>query len=158
MSNSQALGKSASGAYGALISEFEKGNVSYPRTSGLEHNELTIINHSAINREVKSLLEYNNPYTIINKDFVQGDVFILANELKLSTPGSLVSDVEDSTLVKDFEDADLMVGFREEYEYEMVSSHIDKDNFDFNLFLAQAYSNEEKVYNREDVSMRLLGI
>lgn len=89
-------------AFDKLIKEFENKNITYPRTDGIHHEEIKILNKKNINKEVERLIEldiekeYKKKYNEVNDN----TIYYIAEQLNLSTPASLIDDVKKSKYVK----------------------------------------------------------
>jgi len=95
ITNASFNGISVSNADKKLTEEWEKSNISYPRTDGINHKEIIILNEKKINPEVKNMLEFNierikKTYNKVNEH----TIYFIAEKLNLSTPSALIEDVK----------------------------------------------------------------
>jgi len=93
LSNAYQKGYNISNSWDALIKEFEKGNISYPRTDSENHFGIEVINSNYIMPQVKALLTQEPKY-LLREDLMRGDFFMMSKMLKLATPASIVNDYE----------------------------------------------------------------
>lgn len=83
-------------AYNDLLANFAKGATSYPRSDGKNHASLSVLDQRC-DKRVKEWIEQTPNFELksdSDPDFIviSGDPFVLNYYLKLSTPGSLLSD------------------------------------------------------------------
>jgi len=80
-----------------LIEEWEKRNITYPRTNGIVHKPIEIINKNNINKEVERLLEFKHlEYKKITKD----TIYYISEQLYLSTPSALIVNIKRAKEIK----------------------------------------------------------
>lgn len=93
--NATKVGSSPSVAYQQLTNEFQRGNISYPRSNGKNHHPISIINPSKTHKLVKKIIEYKDKFLSMGKSFLKNaSIYLLAEKLNLSSSASLVEDVE----------------------------------------------------------------
>lgn len=82
-------------AHEKLIGEWYNKSISYPRSDGIHHPPIVIIEPKKINPEVKNLLEFDA--TKIKKNYFEvtkENIYHIAEYLQLSTPSSLIGDIK----------------------------------------------------------------
>jgi len=95
ITNASFNGVSVSGADKKLIEEWEKKSISYPRSDGINHSPIIVLNHKKINPEVKQLLEFD--LNIVKKSYkkvTEHTIYFISEYLNLSTPAALIDDVK----------------------------------------------------------------
>jgi hypothetical protein len=140
LSNAKKLGKNPSLAYGSLISEFEKGNVSYPRSDSINHIGIKVLSKK-VNPEVKSILEYKDNFdnypTIYN----------YVEKYMLSSPASVAKDVDEARkfLLSNpaLDNIDINVGLIEHKHFVDSKKSIHGNDFNFMEFISDVYGNDE---------------
>jgi len=150
MSNSREMGYSIGNSYNALLNEFERGNITYPRSDGFRHMMIQILNEDKMNRDVVNIIHHSNNSFKKGENYIEGDFFMLNRVLKLSTPGSLYSDYEMVKKNRDIDEnyVDLMFGIKQAKEYKKNDIIIDVDDFDFNDMLRDTYSRDIEFIER----------
>lgn len=147
LSNATSSGISAKQSYDMLVSEFRKGNISYPRSDGKNHLPIKILNENAINKQVKNWLEKTPNFEIKEYDndnmIISGDYFILNEYLKLSTPATVVNDYDKCCRLKYKEEENKYIGLEHNhYENELANEKIELTNFSFEDIILDAVAFE----------------
>jgi len=159
-SSSNRLGFNVKDAFNKLTEEFMKGYVTYPRSDGEGHGEIKILNPGAISNEIKDIFK-TPPILKKEKGYVTGDVYTLAGELYLSTPASLVNDVEVAKKTNPPQKADIYIGIRRKEFLESEALYVDTKNASMdvlkNVFEKDLTKTKTKIpaYNKKKESMFL---
>lgn len=157
LSNATKKGISAQQSYDNLISEFRKGNVSYPRTDGKNHAPLKVLDENNINRYVKTNIE-SEPVIEIqdlgDSILVKADPFILNEYLKLSTPATLVNDYQKCNRLNTYKkDEDLLIGLKHyQYEQSLINNQVELTEFNLQDLILDTVSNELAI-EKEDLEI-----
>ena len=140
-------GYNINNCYNSLVNEFKKGNITYPRSDGYFHDEISILNMDNINPEVKELLFMKNKWPILKEKEIIGDFFTLANYFYLATPASIVNDynkIKKENIKPKKDKIDLFIGIQLKKEYEENNHFIKVKNFNFENFLKNIKDNKIK--------------
>ena len=115
LSSASKNGFSAENSYNKLLDEFQKGNITYPRTDGITHSPITIIS-SNINPQIKQILNTYPNFKEINNTYV-GDIYTLCGVLHLTTPGSIIKDLKKANQIQNFDKTttDLYIGLKRKH-------------------------------------------
>jgi len=130
-------------AYEKLLKEFEQGHVTYPRTDLHSHFPILILDGQNINKEVKNILK---EFPVLKKtpEYIAGDVYSLAGELFLTSPGSLVYDVEKAKKIKDeIKKVDIYIGLKKKEFLLNSELFIETKNTNMNL-LKKVFKERER--------------
>jgi hypothetical protein len=144
-SSSSKLGFNVKNAFSQLLKEFEKGNVTYPRTDGIGHSYINVINEKHLSLEIKNILK-EPPLYKETEEYYIGDVYSLAGVLNLSTPASLISDIEKAKKLKieKKEKIDPYIGIKRKNFIESETIYIDTEKINSMDLLTQIYENDVK--------------
>jgi hypothetical protein len=159
-SSANRLGFDVKKAFNKLTEEFTKGYVTYPRSDGEGHGEIKILNPGAVSDEIKNIFR-TPPILKRERESVTGDVYTLAGELYLSTPASLVGDVELAKKTEPPQKADIYIGIRRKEFLESEALYVDTKNASMdvlkNVFEKDLAKSKTKIpaYNKEKESMSL---
>ena len=155
LSNSKQNGISARQSYDMLVNEFRKGNISYPRSDGKNHLPIKILNDRDINPYVKKWLLQEPEIEIKEFDennvIVRGDIFILNEYLKLSTPATLVNDYQKCNRLNTYkENEDLLIGLKYyQYEQSLINNQVELTEFNLQDLILDTVSNELAIEKDE---------
>lgn len=154
LSNSSAKGISPQQSYDNLVSEFRKGNVSYPRTDGKNHSPLRVLDNDNINKYIQSNIETEPKFEVEDLGdyiLVRGDPFILNEYLKLSTPATVVNDYNKcNRLEYNSQNEDLFIGLKHaQHELSLANNQIELLEFNFNDLILDTISEELGVDKNE---------
>lgn len=160
LSNSKQSGISARQSYDMLVNEFRKGNISYPRSDGKNHLPIKILNDRDINPYVKKWLLQEPEIEIKEFDennvIVRGDIFILNEYLKLSTPATIITDYEKCCKLNYKVEDNKYIGLEHnQYENELAFEKIELNEFSFEDILLDAVAFELDV-NQEDLEIKFI--
>lgn len=161
LSNAKGSGISPKQSYDMLINEFRKGNISYPRTDGENHLPLRVIRPIQIHPYVKDWIEKEPKVEIedYNNDFylVKGDVFMLNEYLKLSTPATIINDYEKCCRLNYKSEENKYVGL-EHYllEKDMQNEKIALNEFSFEDIIKEAVAYELDM-DQNDLEINFYG-
>lgn len=160
LSNSKQNGISARQSYDMLVNEFRKGNISYPRSDGKNHLPIKILNDRDINPYVKKWLLQEPQIEIKEFDennvIVRGDIFILNEYLKLSTPATIITDYEKCCKLNYKVEDNKYIGLEHnQYENELAFEKIELNEFSFEDILLDAVAFELDV-NQEDLEIKFI--
>lgn len=159
-SSANKLGYDVKESFNKLTDEFMKGHVTYPRTDGIGHGEIKILDSHSISDDIKAIFQ-TSPVLKKEPKFVIGDVYTLAGELYLSTPASLIEDIEKAKKIESPEKIDLYIGIRRKEFLENEVLYIDSSKASMNtlkkIFETDLLKSKTKIpaYNKAKENMSI---
>lgn len=159
-SSANKLGFDVKKAFNKLTDEFMKGYITYPRTDGVGHGEITILDSHSISNDIRTIFK-TSPVFKKEPGFIIGDMYTLAGELYLSSPSSLVEDTEKAKKTEPPKQIDLYIGARRKEFLENEVLYIDASNASMDilkeLFEKDLSKSRTKIpaYNKEKENMSI---
>lgn len=139
--NSTKLGVTPSIAYNELTNEFNKGNMSYPRSDGKNHHPIKMYNPSKTHKLIKKIIDFKDKYLEIGKTFLKNaSVYLIVEKLGLSTSSSLVDDIEIAKKSTIEENKDIYFMLKQEKNRELELKKI--NDIEFEKTLSEVHNNK----------------